>query len=74
MVFQLARASLDLKMKRKGVLFTCLNDGCSVLVMGELLRFVLTVRACAGVENTCAGSVFDDMWVSGCVCVVCACG
>lgn len=60
-------------MKRKGVLFTCLNDGCSVRVMGvrlnSLLHFILTVRACAGVENTCAVSIFDNDCVCECACV-----
>jgi len=78
--FLLAVASLDLKMKRKGVIFTCLNDGCSVRVMGvrlnsllHLLSLVLTVREHVLLWRIHVQFLYLTMSVCVCVCV-CLCG
>lgn len=86
--FLLAGASLDLKMKRKGVIFTCLNDGCSVRVMGvrlnsplHLLSLVLTVREHVLVWRIHVQFLYLTVIVSVCACdcvgiwmCVCVCG
>lgn len=73
--FLLAGASLDLKMKRKGVIFTCLNDGCSVRVMGvrlnsplHLLSLVLTVREHVLVWRIHVQFLYLTVIVSVCAC------
>lgn len=73
--FLLAGASLDLKMKRKGVIFTCLNDGCSVRVMGvrlnsllHLLSLVLTVREHVLVWRIHVPFLYLTVIVSVCAC------
>lgn len=73
--FHLARAPLDLKMKRvkrecfhlseRWVFSAC--DGC--LSEPPLAFNSYCARACAGVENTCAVSIFDNDCVCACACV-----